>query len=34
MSNFATKKELEEVTGVNTSNLAAKSGFNALKAEV
>ena len=33
-SNCDTKKELEHVTSVDTSNLAAKSDFIALKAEV
>ena len=33
-SNYATKKELEHATGVDTSNLAAKSNFIALKAEI
>ena len=34
MSNYATKKELEHATGVDTSDLAAKKYFIALKAEV
>ena len=34
MSNYATEKELEHGTGVDTSNLAAKKDFIALKAEV
>ena len=34
LSNHATKKELKDATGVDTSNLAAKSNFIALKAEV
>ena len=34
LSNYATKKELEHATGVDTSDLAAKSDFIALKAEV
>ena len=34
MPNFATKKELEHATGIDTSNLAAKKYFIALKAEV
>ena len=34
MSNYATKKELEHATGVDTSNIAAKMYFVALKAEV
>ena len=34
MSNYATKKELEHATGINTSDLAAKKDFIALKAEV
>ena len=34
LSNYASKKELEDATGVDTSNLAAKSNFAALKAEV
>ena len=33
LSNFVTKKELEHATGVDTSNLAAKSYFIALKVE-
>ena len=31
---YTTKKELEHATGVDTSNLAAKSDFIALKADV
>ena len=34
LSNYATKKELEHTTGVDTPDLAAKKGFVALKAEV
>ena len=34
MPNFATKKELEHATGIDTSNLAAKKYFIDLKAEV
>ena len=34
MSNYATKKELEHATGTDTSDLAAKKDFVALKAEV
>ena len=34
MSNYATKKELEHATGIDTSDLAAKKDFIALKAEV
>ena len=34
LSNYATKKELKGTTGVDTSNLAAKTNFIALKAEV
>ena len=34
MSNYATKKESEHATGVDTSDLAAKKYFIALKAEV
>ena len=30
LGNYSTKKELEHATGVATSNLAAKSDFNAL----
>ena len=33
MSNYATKKELEHATGVDTSNLAAKKDFIAFKPE-
>ena len=34
LSNHATKKELDHTTGVDTSDLAAKKNFIALKAEV
>ena len=34
LSNYATKKELYHATGINTSALAAKNDFIALKAEV
>ena len=34
MSHYATKKELEHATGIDTSDLAAKKDFIALKAEV
>ena len=34
LSNYATKKKLEHATGVATSSLAAKSDFNALKADI
>ena len=34
MSNYATKKELDHAAGINTSELAAKNDFIALKAEV
>ena len=34
MPNYATKKELEDAAGVDTSNLSAKRDFIALKAEV
>ena len=34
MPNYATKKELDHATGVDTSDLAAKKYFIALKAEV
>ena len=34
LSNFATKNELEHATGVDTSDLAAKQDFVALKAKV
>ena len=34
MKNYATQKELENVAGVDTSNLAVKRDFIALKAEV
>ena len=33
VSNYATEKELKDATGVDTSNLGAKSDFIALKAE-
>ena len=33
MSNYATKKELEHATGINTFDLAAKKGFITLNAE-
>ena len=33
MSNYATKKELEHAAGVDTSDLAVKKKFVALKAE-
>ena len=33
MSDYATKKELEHAAGADTSNLAAKNDFIALKAE-
>ena len=33
-TSYATKKELEHATGVDTSDLAAKKDFVALKAEV
>ena len=33
MSNYATKKELDHATGVDTSDLAVKKDFIALKAE-
>ena len=32
-SNYATKKELEHMAGVDTSDLVATKGFIALKAE-
>ena len=32
LSNYATKKELDDATGVGTSDLAAKKDFIALKA--
>ena len=32
LTNYATKKELKNSTGVNTSNLTAKWDFNYLKA--
>ena len=34
LSNYVTKKELEHATGIDTSDLAAKKDFIALKAEV
>ena len=34
LPNYATKKELEYAAGIDTSDLAAKKGFIALKAEV
>ena len=34
LSNYATKKELNYATGLDASNLAGKSDFIALKAEV
>ena len=34
LSNYATKKELDHATGVDTSDLAATKDFIALKAEV
>ena len=34
LSNYATKKDLDNATMVNTSDLAAKKDFIALKAEV
>ena len=34
LTNYATKKELEHATGINTSDLAAKKDFIALKDEV
>ena len=34
LSNYAAKKELDHATGVDTSDLAAKKYFIALKAEV
>ena len=34
LSNYATNKILEHITDVNTSDLAAKKDFLALKAEV
>ena len=33
-SNYASKKELEHATGIDTSDLAAKKAFVALKAKV
>ena len=34
LSNYATKKKLDYATGIDTSNLAAKKDFFALKAEI
>ena len=34
LSNYATKKELEHATGIDTSDLTVKKFFIALKAEV
>ena len=34
LSNYATKKELEHATGIDTSDFAAKKYFFPLKAEV
>ena len=34
LTNYATKKELDQATGIDTSDLAAKKDFIALKAEV
>ena len=34
LTNYATKKELDHATGVDTSDLAVKKNFIALKAEV
>ena len=34
MSNYATKKQLEHVAVIDTSDLPAKKGFVALRAEV
>ena len=34
LSNYATKKELEHATGIDTFDLTAKKDFIALKAEV
>ena len=34
LPNYATKKEVEHTTGIDTSDLAAKKDFIALKAEV
>ena len=34
MSNYATKKELEHVTGIGTSDLAANKYFTDLRAAV
>ena len=33
LSNYATKTDLKEATGIDTSNLAAKSDLASLKAE-
>ena len=34
LSNYATEKELEHATGINTSDLAAEKNFIALKAKI
>ena len=34
LSNYATRKELDHTTGVDTSNLAVKKDFITLKAKV
>ena len=34
MSNYATKKEVDHATGIDTSALAVKKDFTVLKAEV
>ena len=34
LSNYATKEELKDATGIDTSDLAAKIFFVALKAEI
>ena len=34
LSNYATKNQLDQATGVDTSDLTAKKNFIALKAEV
>ena len=34
LSNYATRKDLEHATGIDTSDVAAKKDFAALKAEV
>ena len=34
LSHYATKKKLDHATSIDTSDLAAKKDFNALKAEV